>query len=170
MELCKQTLSALSEGLRKKEFSAVELAEAYYERIAQTDGGLRSYITLCQDRAMAQAQAADERIAAGQAGPLTGIPLSIKDNICTKGLRTTCGSRMLEDFVPPYNATVMERLDALGAVTLGKGNMDEFAMGSTCQTSYFGGAKNPYDPNCVPGGSSGGGAAAVAAGSGVIWK
>lgn len=164
MDFCKTTVAALSESLKKKQVSSTEITKAYLDRIGQLDTKLSSYITVCPDEALAQAEVADKRIASGDATDLTGIPLNIKDNICTKGVRTTCGSKMLEDFVPPYSATVMETLKADGIVMLGKGNMDEFAMGSTCQTSYFGGAKNPYDTGCVPGGSSGGGAAAVAAG------
>lgn len=164
MDITKATVASLRAGLDKGEYSSAELTHEYFDRIDKYDGEIKSYISLCKDEAIAAAENADKLIAGGKAQALTGIPLNIKDNICTKGIKTTCGSRMLADFVPPYNATAMERLSSAGAVTLGKGNMDEFAMGSTCQTSYFGGAKNPYDKNCVPGGSSGGAAASVAAG------
>lgn len=164
MELNKATVAELSACLQKRELSSEELTAAYLDRIEAVDGRIGSYITVCPEQAREGAKAADARLAKGEGGALCGIPLNIKDNICTKGVRTTCGSKMLEDFVPPYNATVMEKLSAAGTVMLGKGNMDEFAMGSTCQTSYFGGAKNPYNTEHVPGGSSGGGAASVAAG------
>lgn len=164
MDFMHTSLQALRDGLDRRDFSALELTQAYLERIQQYDSAINSYITVCEEHALAAAKAADARIADGSADALTGIPLQIKDNICTKGIATTCASKMLCDFIPPYDATVTDRLNRAGAVLLGKGNMDEFAMGSTCQTSYFGGAKNPYDTTCVPGGSSGGAAAAVAAG------
>ncbi len=158
------SVAALSAGLQSRAFSAPELTQAYLDRIAALNDRLNAYITVCADEAMRQAEAAQRRIDAGQADALTGIPLGIKDNICTSGVRTTCASRMLETFVPPYDATVIARLKAQDAVLLGKLNMDEFAMGGSSQTSYFGGVKNPYDTSRVPGGSSGGSAAAVAAG------
>ena len=157
-------IGALSAALREKQISAAEAAQAYIDQIKAQNGGLNAYITLCEDRALQDAAKAQQHIDNGTASPLTGIPLAVKDNICTKGIRTTCASRMLEDFVPPYNATVMEKLEQQGTVLLGKTNMDEFAMGGASQTSYFGGVKNPVNTACVPGGSSGGSAAAVAAG------
>ncbi len=158
------TLRDLRYKLDKKEIGAVELTQEYLQKIKERDGVIKSYITVCQDGAIAQAKAAQTVIDAGNSKPLTGIPLSVKDNICTEGVRTTCASRMLEDFVPPYNATAIEKLNAENYVMLGKTNMDEFAMGGSSQTSYFGGPKNPYSIDRVTGGSSGGAAAAVAAG------
>ncbi len=149
--------------LDKKEVSAAELADAYLERINNVDGKLESYITVTADEAKSAAAKAQEVIDKGEAAPLTGIPMAIKDNICTDGVKTTCASKMLEDFVPPYNATVMEKLNAGGIVMLGKTSMDEFAMGGSTQTSAFKKTKNPYDLGRVPGGSSGGSAAAVGA-------
>ncbi len=149
--------------LDKKEVSAAELADAYLERINNIDGKLESYITVTADEAKSAAVKAQEVIDRGEAAPLTGIPMAIKDNICTDGVKTTCASKMLEDFVPPYNATVMEKLNAGGIVMLGKTSMDEFAMGGSTQTSAFKKTKNPYDLGRVPGGSSGGSAAAVGA-------
>lgn len=149
--------------LDKKEVSAAELADAYLERINNVDGKLESYITVTADEAKSAAAKAQEVIDKGEAAPLTGIPMAIKDNICTNGVKTTCASKMLEDFVPPYNATVMEKLNAGGIVMLGKTSMDEFAMGGSTQTSAFKKTKNPYDLGRVPGGSSGGSAAAVGA-------
>lgn len=149
--------------LDKKEVSAAELADAYLKRIEEKDGGLESFITVTGEYAKAAAAKAQELIDGGNAKPLTGIPLAIKDNICTDGVKTTCASKMLEDFVPPYNATVMEKLNEQGIVMLGKVSMDEFAMGGSTQTSAFKKTKNPYDLGRVPGGSSGGSAAAVGA-------
>lgn len=149
--------------LDKKEVSAAELADAYLARINNIDGKLESYITVTADEAKSAAAKAQEIIDKGEAAPLTGIPMAIKDNICTDGVKTTCASKMLEDFVPPYNATVMEKLNAGGIVMLGKTSMDEFAMGGSTQTSAFKKTKNPYDLGRVPGGSSGGSAAAVGA-------
>lgn len=164
MEIKELTLTELREALDKKEISAKETAEYYISRIKKSDGALDCYITVTEEKALVQAEAAQKKIDAGEASALTGIPLAIKDNICTEGVRTTCSSKMLEDFIPPYNATVMERLDKEGAVTLGKVSLDEFAMGGSTQTSAFKKTKNPYDTERVPGGSSGGSAAAVSAG------
>ena len=125
--------------------------------------GVKAYVTLTGDHALQQAEAADQALAEGRGGPMTGIPVQVKDLICTNGIRTTCSSRMLENFVPVYDATVWARLSAQGAVLLGKGNMDEFAMGSSCENSAFYPTHNPWDLGRVPGGSSGGAAAAVAA-------
>ncbi len=151
--------------LRRREISSVELTRAHLERIEEVDGVLRAFITLTADLALKQAEAADRRFATGEnLSPLTGIPLAIKDVICTEGVRTTCGSHFLENFVPPYDATVMRRLNAAGIVMLGKTNMDEFAMGSSTENSAFFPTRNPWDVERVPGGSSGGSAVAVAAG------
>lgn len=152
--------SALDSG----RISARELAADYLEKIRNCDGKISSYITVTEELALSQADNAQKLIDSGEAGPLTGIPLAIKDNICTEGVLTTCASKMLENFVPPYNATVMEKLGAQGIVMLGKTSMDEFAMGGSTQTSAFAKTRNPYDIGCVPGGSSGGSAAAVSAG------
>ena len=150
--------------LHSKQASSVELTQAVLDRIHQVDEQLKGFATVTEDVALEQARQADQRIAAGDVRPLTGIPMQIKDNICTRGIRTTCSSRMLEDFVPPYDATVTERLHAEGSVLVGKGNMDEFAMGSSTENSAFFSTRNPWDLERVPGGSSGGPAAAVAAG------
>jgi aspartyl-tRNA(Asn)/glutamyl-tRNA(Gln) amidotransferase subunit A len=141
----------------------VELTRRYLERI-ERHGELNAFINVDRERALAQARSADEQIASGKAGPLTGIPLAHKDIFCTDGMPTTCGSKILANFVAPYDATVIERFNAAGAVILGKTNMDEFAMGSSTENSYFGPVRNPWDRDAVPGGSSGGSAAAVAAG------
>jgi aspartyl-tRNA(Asn)/glutamyl-tRNA(Gln) amidotransferase subunit A len=140
----------------------VELTRRYLERIDR-HGELNAFINVDRERALAQARSADEQIASGKAGPLTGIPLAHKDIFCTDGMPTTCGSKILANFVAPYDATVIERFNAAGAVILGKTNMDEFAMGSSTENSYFGPVRNPWDRDAVPGGSSGGSAAAVAA-------
>jgi aspartyl-tRNA(Asn)/glutamyl-tRNA(Gln) amidotransferase subunit A len=158
-----KTLAELSAALRAREFSSVELTSHYLERIGRLDASLNSFVTVTADQALAAAADADVRIAAGDAGPLVGIPIAHKDIFCTAGVRTSCGSRMLDNFVSPYDATVVARLRAAGAVMLGKTNMDEFAMGSSNETSYYGPVRNPWDTSRVPGGSSGGSAAAVAA-------
>ncbi|MDD3609337.1 MAG: Asp-tRNA(Asn)/Glu-tRNA(Gln) amidotransferase subunit GatA [Halothiobacillaceae bacterium] len=157
------SLAQLRAGLDRREFSSVELTQHFLGRIAAHDRLLNSFVTVTDDEALKAAHAADARIAAGSAGPLTGIPYAHKDIFCTQGVRTTCGSRMLRDFIAPYNATVHEKLQQGGAVMLGKTNMDEFAMGSTSESSHFGITRNPWNPDCVPGGSSGGSAAAVGA-------
>lgn len=150
--------------LDEKKIGAVELAGEYLRRISEKDKDINSYISVCEEEALKQAAEAQKMIDDGISGPLTGIPLSIKDNICTEGIKTTCASKMLEDFVPVYDATVVSRLKSAGAVMLGKTNMDEFAMGGSSQTSYFGGVRNPFDTQRVTGGSSGGAAASVSAG------
>src|SRR5262245_44905658 len=157
------TLAELSAGLRARRFSSVEVTEHFLKRIEQHNPSLNAYITVTREQALAQARAADKRLAGGGAGPLTGLPLAHKDIFCTDGVLTTCGSRMLSNFVAPYDATVVERLDRAGMVMLGKANMDEFAMGSSNETSWYGPVRNPWDTAKVPGGSSGGSAAAVAA-------
>ena len=159
----RNTVAELSRELAARRVSSVELTQAYLDRIERLNGTLNAFITLDPDKSLAQARAADERIARGAAAPLTGIPIAHKDLFCAKGWRTTCGSRMLENFVSPYDAHVIERFAAAGAVLLGKTNMDEFAMGSSNENSHFGPVKNPWDERAVPGGSSGGSAACVAA-------
>ena len=159
------TVAEASRLLSQGEISSVELTEACLDRIAQVDGALSSYITVSADAARQQAADADRRIASGDADPLTGIPMQIKDLLCTAGVATTCASRMLAEYVPVYDATAVERLRARGAVMLGKGNMDEFGMGSSTENSAFFPTRNPWDTGRVPGGSSGGSAAAVAAGA-----
>jgi aspartyl-tRNA(Asn)/glutamyl-tRNA(Gln) amidotransferase subunit A len=157
------TLAELARKLRAKEFSVTELTKALLRRVEAAQPKLNAFITVTAESALAQAAAADAALAAGKAGPLTGLPLAHKDIFCTRGVKTSCGSRMLDNFVSPYDATVVERLNAAGMVTLGKTNMDEFAMGSSNETSWYGPVKNPWDERLVPGGSSGGSAAAVAA-------
>ena len=163
-DLINSSLRALSAALAAKKVSAVELATLFLDRIEKFNPALNAFITLDRNKTLAQARAADEvrRVGAGTPA-LTGIPLAHKDIFCTKGWRTTCGSKMLANFVSPYDAHVVEKLAGAGMVTLGKLNMDEFAMGSSNETSYFGPVKNPWDASCVPGGSSGGSAAAIAA-------
>ncbi len=158
-----KTISQLSIGLAAKEFSSKELTQMFLERIKKFNPLLNAFITVTNDVALVQAQAADRRRQQGLAGPLTGIPIAQKDIFCTNGVRTSCGSRMLDCFIAPYNATVVEKLNAVGMVMLGKTNMDEFAMGSSNENSFYGPVKNPWDLDTVPGGSSGGSAAAVAA-------
>ncbi len=157
-----KTLTELSLGLQAKTFSSVELTQFFLSRIDQHQQ-LNAYITVTPELALAQAKAADQRIANGRSDLLTGIPIAQKDIFCTQGVITTCGSKMLANFTAPYNATVIEKFNQAGAVMLGKLNMDEFAMGSSNETSYYGAVKNPWNINTVPGGSSGGSAAAVSA-------
>jgi aspartyl-tRNA(Asn)/glutamyl-tRNA(Gln) amidotransferase subunit A len=157
------TLFELASGLKDRKISSVELTRLYLQRIARLNGELNAFITVDEAHALADARRADERRAKGDAGPLTGIPFAHKDIFCTRALRTTCGSRMLENFKSPYDAHVIEQFQRAGTVLLGKCNMDEFAMGSSSETSYFGPVRNPWGRGLVPGGSSGGSATAVAA-------
>ena len=157
------SLQQLGAALRAKKISSVELAQLYLDRIAKLNPELNAYITLNPETSLEQAREADARIAAGTTDVLTGIPIAQKDIFCAKGWRTTCGSKMLHNFISPYDAHVISQFNNVGAVNLGKTNMDEFAMGSSNETSYFGAVKNPWNRNAVPGGSSGGSAAAVAA-------
>ncbi|MGB7213882.1 MAG: amidase, partial [Gammaproteobacteria bacterium] len=157
------TIAQLAEALRARRISAVELTRHFLDRIARHDPALNAFITVTEDEALRAAEAADRRLASGDASALTGIPIAHKDIFCTEGVKTSCGSRMLDNFVSPYDATAVERLKAAGMVMLGKTNMDEFAMGSSNETSWYGPVKNPWDTTRVPGGSSGGSAAAVAA-------
>ncbi len=158
-----KTIAELATGLQSGAFSSEELTQSLLTRIESHNPALNSFITVTDEIALAQAREADQRIAAGTAGPLTGIPLAHKDIFCTDGVRTSCASKMLDPFIAPYDATVISRFKAAGAVMLGKTNMDEFAMGSSNETSFYGPVKNPWDTTAVPGGSSGGSAAAVAA-------
>ena len=158
-----ESLRSLAARLAKRELSSVELTRAFLARIERFNAKLNTFITVDAQKSLAQAREADARIARGDAGPLTGIPVAHKDLFCAQGWRTTCGSRMLANFVSPYDAHVIERFNAAGAVLLGKTNMDEYAMGSSNENSHFGPVKNPWDERAVPGGSSGGSAACVAA-------
>ena len=164
MELYKLSLSKIASMIRNKEVSIKEVLDSVYQRIESVDNTLGAYITLCKEDAYKQAEILQKRLDAGEnIGDLGGVPIAIKDNICTKDVKTTCASRMLEEFVPIYNATVIEKLEKAGAIILGKTNMDEFAMGSSTETSYMKKTKNPWNIENVPGGSSGGSAVAVAA-------
>jgi aspartyl-tRNA(Asn)/glutamyl-tRNA(Gln) amidotransferase subunit A len=162
-DLHRLTLAELNEGLRARRFSSVELARHFLARIERLNPALNAFITVTGEQALAAAQKADELIASGEAPALAGLPIVHKDIFCTDGVLTTCGSRMLSNFVAPYDATVVARLKQAGVVMLGKTNMDEFAMGSSNENSWYGPVRNPWDPQKVPGGSSGGSAAAVAA-------
>jgi aspartyl-tRNA(Asn)/glutamyl-tRNA(Gln) amidotransferase subunit A len=169
MELYAYTASQLSKMLREGKCSAAEIAESVFSRIGQAEEAVGAYITVTKEAALEKAAEVDRRLAAGEAlSPLAGIPIAVKDNICTKDVLTTCASKILYNFAPPYDATVVSRLKAADAVVTGKMNMDEFAMGSSCETSYFKKTRNPHDLGRVPGGSSGGSAAAVAAGEAVV--
>ena len=157
------TIAHLAQSLKDRKVSSKELTKHFLDRISRLDTGLNSFITVCEEEALAQADSADERLATGDVTPLTGIPIAHKDIFCTEGVKTSCGSRILDNFISPYDATVVAKLKAAGAVMLGKTNMDEFAMGSSNETSFYGVVHNPWDTTRVPGGSSGGSAAAVAA-------
>lgn len=157
-----KTLAELSALLQAGDVSSSELTESYLARIKQYDATLNTFITVVEDQAMQQASEADKALKAGGAGVLTGVPIAHKDIFCTQGIRTSCGSKMLDNFISPYDATVVKKFKKAGAITLGKTNMDEFAMGSSNETSYYGPVRNPWNTDTVPGGSSGGSAAAVA--------
>ena len=157
------TIAELIKGLQSKEFSSVELTQHFLDRIGSLNSAYNAVITVTAEQALKAAAEADLRLAAGNAPALCGVPILHKDIFCTNGVRTSCGSKMLDNFIPPYNATVVENFEQAGAVVLGKTNMDEFAMGSSNETSFYGPVKNPWATDCVPGGSSGGSAAAVAA-------
>jgi aspartyl-tRNA(Asn)/glutamyl-tRNA(Gln) amidotransferase subunit A len=157
------TIAELSAGLRARRFSSVELTRQVLERVARYNQGLNAFLTVTGEAALADARRADQELQAGRGGPLTGVPIAHKDIFCTQGVRTSCGSKMLDNFISPYDATVVTRLKQAGTVLIGKTNMDEFAMGSSNETSFYGPVRNPWDPKRVPGGSSGGSAAAVAA-------
>ena len=164
MELFEQTIHQLHELLQSRKLSAVELTREVLNRTDRVEPGIGAFITRCPELALEQAAAADQMLARGEGGPLCGIPLSIKDVLCTKGVRTTCGSKILSPFVPPYDATVITRLTEQGVVMVGKVNMDEFAMGSANENSAYGVPRNPWHTDHICGGSSGGSAASVAAG------
>ncbi|HYL23874.1 MAG TPA: amidase, partial [Burkholderiales bacterium] len=161
--MLESTVSQLAGALAARKISSVELTRACLARIERLAADLNCFISVGEEHALAAARRADERRARGEAGPLTGIPIAHKDILCTRSLRTTCGSRMLADYVSPYDAHVVERLERAGTALVGKCNMDEFAMGSSSEASHFGPVRNPWDKRRVPGGSSGGSAAAVAA-------
>ena len=160
------TLAEIARGLADKKFSSEELTKTLLARIAELDPKVNSFISITEELALSQAKAADARRANGENGALLGAPIAHKDLFCTQGIRTSCGSKMLDNFKAPYDATVVSKLAAAGAVTLGKTNMDEFAMGSANESSYYGAVKNPWNLDCVPGGSSGGCCALPAGGHG----
>src|SRR5947209_16025703 len=163
------TISSIREGLNAKNFSAVELTRSALEFAGRENPKTNAYLLLCPERALAAAERVDDRIAAGHdPGLLGGVPVAVKDVILTKGVRTTCASRMLENYIPPYDATAVERIEAAGGVIIGKTNCDEFAMGSSNENSAYGPVRNPVAPDRVPGGSSGGSAAVVAQGTAVV--
>ena len=169
MDLCDRSATELSRMLKKREVSSREITESVLARIHEKESLLRAYITTTRELALKQADLADKRFHREESlSPLDGIPVSVKDVLCTKGIKTTCGSAILKDYIPPYDATAVKGLMKSGAVLIGKTNMDEFAMGSSTENSAFGPTRNPADPNCVPGGSSGGAAAAVAAGETIL--
>ncbi|MFY9222784.1 MAG: Asp-tRNA(Asn)/Glu-tRNA(Gln) amidotransferase subunit GatA [Blastocatellia bacterium] len=164
MEIVGLTIEKLHKALKNKEFTVTELCQTTFKRIEKINPKLNAFLTLNQEKALAKAKHLDQELSEGQdLSPLFGVTIAVKDNICTEGLRTTCGSKILENFIPPYSATVIERLNNAGAIIVGKTNCDEFAMGSSNENSAYGPVHNPWDLSCVPGGSSGGSAAATAA-------
>jgi aspartyl-tRNA(Asn)/glutamyl-tRNA(Gln) amidotransferase subunit A len=166
--LYEMTAAELAGLLKEKKTSSIEITESVLARIAAVEDQVHSYVTVSAESALEMAKEADRRLAKGNGHRLTGIPIAVKDNMCVRGQRTTCGSRILKDFVPPYDATVVRLLKEQGMVILGSANMDEFAMGSSTETSYWGPTRNPWNPEMIPGGSSGGSVAAVAAGEAVV--
>ncbi len=169
MNLYEMSATKLSKMIKSKEISALELTNSIFSRINSVEPKIQSYVTLCEEDAIKTAKLVDEKISKGEeTSPLAGIPIGIKDNICTKNVLTTCSSKMLHNFIPPYDATVVKKLKNANAIITGKLNMDEFAMGSSTETSYFKTTTNPYNIKCVPGGSSGGSAASVAAGEAIV--
>ena len=169
MDLCDRSATELSRMLKKKEVSSRQITESVLARIDDKESLLRAYITITRDLALKQADLADKRFHRGEnLSPLDGIPIAVKDVLCTKGIQTTCGSSILKNYIPPYDATAVKGVLKRGAVLIGKTNMDEFAMGSSTENSAFGPTRNPMNPDCVPGGSSGGSAAAVAAGETIL--
>lgn len=169
MELCDRTAADLARMLSKREVRSREITESVFRRIDEREDTLNAFITETRESALKCADLADKRLDAGRkVSPVNGIPIAVKDNLCTKGIRTTCGSKILQNYIPPYNATVVDRILKAGGILVGKTNMDEFAMGSSCERSAFGPTRNPIDPNRVSGGSSGGSAVAVAAGETVL--
>lgn len=159
------TIQEIKQGLEKRKFSAKEIAKSYIDRIKELDTKTQAFLTIQEDEALKEADIIDRKLAKGEKiGVLGGVPVAVKDNICTRGIKTTCASKILEDFVPPYNATAIEKLKEAGAIIVGKTNLDEFAMGSSTENSYFQKTGNPWDLSRVPGGSSGGAAASIAAG------
>ena len=163
MELYEQTIHNLQTQLQARQVSSVEITNSFLDRIESTDQSINAFITVTKEQALLDAAAADQRIAAGNCAPLTGIPVALKDIFLTEGVRTTCASKMLDNFIAPYDATAWTRMKSQGAVLLGKLNQDEFAMGSSCENSAFGPTRNPWNKDHIPGGSSGGSAAAIAA-------
>ncbi len=163
MELIHLSLHELRDKLRSGELTSVELTEAFLARIEETDERINAFITLCKEEALAQAAEADKRRAAGEDLPLLGVPIALKDIFVTEGVKSTCGSKILSNYIPPYDGTAVRKLKEAGAVLLGKLSMDEFAMGSSNETSAFGDVRNPWNLDYVPGGSSGGSAACMAA-------
>jgi aspartyl-tRNA(Asn)/glutamyl-tRNA(Gln) amidotransferase subunit A len=163
VELCNLTISEARTRLESGDLSPVELTKAIFKRIESVENTVKAYVTLTRDHALACAKEAESRIKSGDRAPLLGIPLAVKDNLCTEGIKTSCSSRILENFIPPYESTVTKKLKKYGYILIGKSNLDEFAMGSSTENSAIGCTHNPWDTARIPGGSSGGSAAAVSA-------